>query len=920
MTARPHLPAEFPKLPPLDPENQKTVARSLVGRVLGFGRTYALLVVGWVGAVFLLDRTIAALVAPFWLPEPARRVAAFAIATIPALWLAYTQHPRARPSLFVQTEKAKAGYFRVGPYEDIEKDRRAFQRADGDHERVLDWLMRREGGPLYLSGDSGTGKSSLLQSFVLPALRSKGWTALVTRSHDDPEAALRRVIGTEPTEAADIRALLLTKVPRRAGAGLLLVVDQFEEFPILQGTAPADALRRLHALLDRLAGEPIKGLRLLLVLRKDYEPFIERLGLPQLRHGDNWRQVSQFVIADARSFVANSGLGLPEPEIARLLAGAADLDGTPGLIRPVTLNMLGFILSTGRASWDAHRSADALLRSYIRDTLQHPSISIDATRLLRQLVTDVGTKRSRTLDDLVATAGLDPVQARTMLLNLQAAGLVRPLGEAQESWEVSHDFVARLLEREMGRPRRQLPRRMSRGIEAKEARRVAEAQARSTLADLGVFIRETRQGRELTTAPELADGELQRAAPFLKLFASDIISANFAAFINPNGMPRWRLVTPNTNVTDVSPLTYLAALRTLDLSVTQVADLAPLSGLADLRTLKLYATKIADLAPISRLTALQSLDISSTRVTELEPISRLAALHTLDVSSTRVADLALLSGLSALQSLDISSTRVTDLAPLSGLTALHTLTVSSTKVADLAPLSGLSALQSLDLSFTGVTDLSPLSALTALQSLYLSNTKVSDLAPISHLIGLQSIDLTDTEVTDIKPLTGLFALQELTIHRGRVTDFVPLSKITALRNLDLFQAQIEDLTPLSRHTGLQELRLFGTGVIDLAPISRLTELVLLSLSQTKISDLAPLSGLTRLRSLDLGFTSVTDLSPLSALLALESLDLGHTSVVDLTPLYDLPTLTNLTLPEISSEEVERLRRARVARGLPITLL
>ena len=131
---------------------------------------------------------VARVIEPAW-PSPPLRLGLVCLSLVVLALLLYrAQRPLTRPSLFVQTERAKPGYFRVGPTTTSNKDRRAFHRSDGEHERVRDWLLRQPGAPLYLTGDSGTGKSSLLQAFVVPALRDAGWTGIV-RYTGDPEAA-----------------------------------------------------------------------------------------------------------------------------------------------------------------------------------------------------------------------------------------------------------------------------------------------------------------------------------------------------------------------------------------------------------------------------------------------------------------------------------------------------------------------------------------------------------------------------------------------------------------------------------------------------------------------------------------------------------------------------------------------------------
>ena len=140
--------------------------------------------------------------------------------------------------------------------------------------------------PPYLTGDSGSGKSSILNAFVLPALHDAGWTVVEARAWQDRETAPRDAIvklggarkwklGAPP----DLRGLF-EAASKRAGGGLLLVLDQFEEFVILAGP---ERQKAFAGLLADMHVTPIKGLKLLLVLRSDYQTAMD--GLPLLRQG-----------------------------------------------------------------------------------------------------------------------------------------------------------------------------------------------------------------------------------------------------------------------------------------------------------------------------------------------------------------------------------------------------------------------------------------------------------------------------------------------------------------------------------------------------------------------------------------------------------------------------------------------------------
>jgi hypothetical protein len=458
------LAQESPKLLTLDKADVKAIRSFLPGKVLG--RTAALLalvvlVLGFATSVDLgLERFLGFPLEPRWL----KQTLLFGIpvlivgAQIFAEWRAERSRRRAQ-ALAVQTDAVQDSYFRIGPYRDTAEDRAKFDRADKAHEKVLDWLSGADAMPLYLTGDSGSGKSSVLNAFVLPALRDAGWTVIEARVWQDPETALRDAIVKLASarkwkfgEPPNMRGLLEASA-RRADDRLLIVLDQFEEFVIVAGL---ERQKAFAALITNLHAAPIKGLRLLLVLRSDYQTAIEELGLPLLHQGENWTQVGRFTIAAATRFIARSGLALQPEALDHVAMSASELDDSPGMIRPITLNVVGHVLSQGRTtapSLDARR----LVRHYIEQSVEQPAIRDFAPRVLKELVTEQGTKWPRSEKELVDQTRLRPGEVRAVMNGLWAAALARPLDATQGVWELSHDFVARAVARYLGRRRLDWP-------------------------------------------------------------------------------------------------------------------------------------------------------------------------------------------------------------------------------------------------------------------------------------------------------------------------------------------------------------------------------------------------------------------------------------------------------------------------------
>ncbi len=159
------------------------------------------------------------------------------------------------------------GIGEVAPYPGL----RAFTAQDSDlffgREREAEaFLNRMKVQPLLVVvGPSGAGKSSFLQAGVVPGLASD-WKWLVIRPGSSPTstllAALRREFpGMEPGALAE-------HLSRQAGAGFLLIVDQFEE--VLTLCLDQEDRRRFCQILlslSRTAEEPI---RVVLTLRDDF--------------------------------------------------------------------------------------------------------------------------------------------------------------------------------------------------------------------------------------------------------------------------------------------------------------------------------------------------------------------------------------------------------------------------------------------------------------------------------------------------------------------------------------------------------------------------------------------------------------------------------------------------------------------------
>lgn len=464
------------------------------------------------------------------------------------------------------------------------------------------------------------------------------------------------------------------------------------------------------------------------MLRSEYTTAINELGFPFLHQGENWQETGRFTIAAGMKFMARSGLTQPDA-FYRVATSASKFDDSPGMIRPITLNIIGHVLSQDLVTAPS-LDAGLLVRHYIEQSVEQPAIRAYAPQVLKELIAEQGTKWPRKEQEIVDLTGLRPGEVRAVMNGLRSAALARALDPTQGVWELSHDFVARAVSRYLGRRRLDWS-----GLARAFAAPVLFALM--TAIVIGAIIGNANSAERLHA--QLAD------------FGVDVSQDEHEAAISPRfRAENWGKIGPllgsltslqsldltGALIVDLAPLKGLNALRSLGLSDTRAADLAPLTGLSSLQTLNLTRTDVADIAPLKGLTALRSLDLSSTHVTDLAPLKSLTSLKSLNLAGTMVRDLAPLTGLTALQSLSLYVTEVADLAPIKGLTALQALGLSSTRVVDLTPIKGLTGLQVLDLDNMQITDLVPLEGLTALRWLDLAGTPVADLAPVQDLPNL----------------------------------------------------------------------------------------------------------------------------------------------------------------------------------------
>ena len=483
---------------------------------------------------------------------------------------------------------------------------------------------------LYLTGLSGSGKSSLLAAWVLPRLEDK---VVRLRSYQDPIALLEQKLLTPgviwknpPAESGGIQSLLDRACRYLRPKRLLVVLDQFEEFVILQDP---NTQQRFQQLMSGLCEQPIDGLTFLLAFRNEYTSLIEKMSLPQLHKNVNWKEVRPFEEAAAQQFIHASGLQISDDLLRDVLREATETEGTKGIIRPVTINLCGLVLKRF-ATGLPREFRGGLIRGFVRESILGHEVGDIAPLLVPHLITEQLTKCPRSVADLAHDTGTEPDVVRGCLrfLGDSDRSIVRSLDEDEQTWEISHDFLVPLLDSIVGRWRMPFWRRLRWlpwvAAIAMIASVVVAAYRKpgpiAELMDLGWTVNQTDKSLELS---------FYGVPPRESLKTLKGIS-----------QPLHVKLSRNDGLIGISSWSVLKNLTTLDLSWTKVSDVSPLSTLKSLTVLNLMNTEVSDVSPLRNLTNLTTLDLSQTPVSDASPLKELKNLTTLNLSQTPVSDVS----------------------------------------------------------------------------------------------------------------------------------------------------------------------------------------------------------------------------------------------------------------------------------------
>ncbi|WP_185561955.1 leucine-rich repeat domain-containing protein, partial [Listeria innocua] len=210
-------------------------------------------------------------------------------------------------------------------------------------------------------------------------------------------------------------------------------------------------------------------------------------------------------------------------------------------------------------------------------------------------------------------------------------------------------------------------------------------------------------------------------------------------------------------IANISGMEHLINLTDLQLrSNHQISDISTLSGLTNLISLQLEGNQLGDISALSGLTNLTRLHLDYNQISDISALSGLTNLTRLQLDHNQISDINAVSELMNLTSLNLSSNQIRDISAVSGLTNLENLVFEETQISDISALSGLTNLIFLDACKNQISDISVLSGLTNLQRLYMEENQISDISSLDESqvidIRLMGQEITLSGITWSNPL------------------------------------------------------------------------------------------------------------------------------------------------------------------------
>jgi HEAT repeat protein len=340
-----------------------------------------------------------------------------------------------------------------------EDDADIFKGRDRESEE----LQRRVVGSniSLLIGNSGVGKTSLIQAGLFPILNRMGWERIWTRPmNPDPLKYILNDINAKlplGRGSDDIISSIKELSDECSRSDAIIVIDQFED--ILRSPAPAK--ETIGKTLLRIYGMAFKNVHILLSYRGDYEPeinsFLNRSGVDNPRRFPLIGLETSVVSEVLRNIFGVNNVGISDELLGRIVQelekDSEQSEFYPPFIQIVSSSLIDLAKSNECViTEDIYNnyaiSVENIIGTYLMKRLDEfgdiNSIKRrNAEEILKELVRD-GEKEQKGRYDLERYLDISGDELQGLLDALVGKRLIRRLDN--DNYEIIHDYLASRVE------------------------------------------------------------------------------------------------------------------------------------------------------------------------------------------------------------------------------------------------------------------------------------------------------------------------------------------------------------------------------------------------------------------------------------------------------------------------------------------
>lgn len=319
--------------------------------------------------------------------------------------------------------------------------------------------------------------------------------------------------------------------------------------------------------------------------------------------------------------------------------------------------------------------------------------------------------------------------------------------------------------------------------------------------------------------------EQQNSSDAIKLwfqeeFASEISCKEIWEFYNTSDSPL-PLGLRSSEVSDISILSHLPKIVSLNLDTAGVNDWSALAGLSKLESLRIQDPKLTRLPDSLIGKNIKKLVVSASPVENFEVLGQISSLEEVVFENMQLTSVpSELEASKQLTRLRLQASTADSYQPLAKLTSLISLSITRAKLERVpASIQDLTLLSFLDLSgnlLSAEDSLSSLADNKSIRELNLANSNLTRIA-LSGMSALQILDLSSNPQLAALNAYDDFSpnLEGLKLNANELKQIPSsLTKLSELFALDISNNQIEDLSPLANLNRLEILSVEENPVSD----------------------------------------------------------------------------------------------------------